>query len=349
MKELSERLGNLLEQSVEDYIKTAVPISSAAVCKTMKRAKSPATIRNDLKILEELGYLKQVHTSGGRVPTTQGYRTYVNSVMSNLNIKPGELSFAAEQISGRVTELPSIIDEICTKLSSAFSYPIIVKQQFDNLVVNDVKVVPLVAGSTMVLIKTSAGSINQTINTDMPLTDAQCEDAAAALNTRCIGLTLREMIAGLPKMTRELKKNLTFFETLCKSLSEKLETVIERNLSRRVNVIKLLDLPDYADIEKVKKLGAAIENDQTINQVLSQTDSVVIGAEVQLDDLAGSSVIKFDYKIGGERIASVGILGPERMDYKALIGALYALLSTTVENRKLTGGKSPPLRITNEE
>jgi transcriptional regulator of heat shock response len=128
-------------------------------------------------------------------------------------------------------------------------------------------------------------------------------------------------------------------------LSEKLEQYIEKNAHSRHNVIKLLDIPDYANIKRAREVGRAIEDDQTVDRLMSVQDSVVIGTEIASEDLQGSSVIKFDYKVGGESVASVGILGPERMDYKKLIVALYSLMSATVENRKLNGGQGPPKQI----
>lgn len=343
MKELSTRLQNLLETSIEDYIKSAVPISSGAIVKKLSSKLSPATIRNELKTLEEMGYLKQLHTSGGRVPTTQGYRLYVNKVLSNLNIAPGELSLAAEKITERVTDLPAIIDEICKELSAKFNLPIIVKQQFENLTIIDIKVVALVDKTTMVLIKTTAGSLNQILQTEAPFTERQCDDAAAALATRFVGLSLKEMVEGLPKHNLIINKSLKYFDLLCTNLAKKLEYYISGSISRR-NVTKLLTIPDYSNIEIVKRVGEAFEDDETFTQVLAQNDTtVLIGGELdQMSGLENSSIIKFNYKIENESIASVGILGPERMDYKALIGALYSLTTAAVENRKLAAGKSPP-------
>lgn len=336
MAKLNERLNELLEQSVEDYIKTFVPISSGAVVKRLKSAKSPATVRNDLKTLEQMGYLRQVHTSGGRVPTTMGYRTYVNNIMETLRLKHGELGVAADLIGERVSNLPSMIDEICKGLSETFDLPIIVKHKFDGLVVQDIRVVGLIQGATLVLIKTNAGSITQTLQTDMPMPETACDDASAALMTACVGMTLGQMIADLPAIAAKLEKELEHFGLLVSKLSEKLEKVMTN--TSRMNVIKLLDIPDYANVEKVKRLGRTIEDDRAVEQLLAGEDTVVIGAELS-EDLDDASVIKFDYKIGDERVASVGILGPERMDYKSLITALYSLLATTVSNRQLTAGK----------
>ena len=193
MSELSSRLESLLMISVEEYIRNAVPIASGTLANRGDLAKSSATIRNDLKTLEQMGYLRQVHTSGGRVPTTTGYRAYVNKVLGEMNIKAGELSFAANMVSERVS-LPSIVQNLTEKITQAFNLPVVVKTNFATLHIVDVMLVPLLEGDTMILIKTSAGSLNGTLHTNEPLTNKQAEDASAALNTKVRGLTLQQML-----------------------------------------------------------------------------------------------------------------------------------------------------------
>lgn len=329
---LSTRLTELLEQSIEDYIRTAVPIVSGNLARARHgvNVKSPATIRSDLKILEEMGFLHQVHTSGGRIPTVQGYRFYVNRVMGSMQIKPGEFAFAVDQICARVGELPCVIDEVCKKLESTFEYPIVVRRQFDKLIVTDIAIVPLLAGSTLVLIKTNAGSISQAIEIDS-VNERRCQDGAAALCTRCKGLTLREMLEKLPRLSKELKKDLAYFENLCRKLGEKLEQTIEHDVETRVNITKLLDMPN------VRQLGKVIDDGKALAAVLGASETVVIGED--------ASIIKFDYQVGGETIANIGIVGPDRMDYKNLIGALYSLKNVVEENRKMEGGKNDRKRI----
>lgn len=341
MAELSERLQALLMVSVEDYIRNAVPIASGALANNKKIAKSSATIRNDLKTLEQMGYLRQVHTSGGRVPTTMGYRAYVNQVLGEMHIKSGELSFAANTVAGRVQSLPNIIADLTQKISVAFNFPVVVKTKFDQLHVQEVMLVPLVEGNTMILIKTNAGSLNGTVQTAEPLTDKQAEDASAALNTKVRGLTLQSMLDGLPAIAQTIQKELGFFAELCQGISHQLEKFIDANITRNLNTIKLLELPEYNDIAKVRQISQAVSDDATMRKALDADDTVVIGAEIDQEKLADSSIVKFNYQVCGENIASIGLVGPDRIDYKQLIIALYALLSQTKEQRLLEnkGGK----------
>jgi len=114
LNELSPRLSDLLEKSVEDYIKSAVPIASGHIA--AKSEKSSATIRNGLKTLEEMGYLRQVHTSGGRVPTTMGYRAYIDLTT--------DATFAADLIND-LAALSQLVSRIDRKLRGSVANPLV--------------------------------------------------------------------------------------------------------------------------------------------------------------------------------------------------------------------------------
>ena len=123
---LSERLSNLLDESIEEYIKTAVPIASSVLCERIERARSPSTIRTDLKILEELGFLRQVHAaSGGRIPTAQAYGAYVK--------KYKDPTFASDLIYD-LAQLSAIIERIERKLGGLGGMSITRSNPHDDMV-----------------------------------------------------------------------------------------------------------------------------------------------------------------------------------------------------------------------
>jgi hypothetical protein len=113
--QLDIRLAELLSQSVEEYIKSAAPIASAILATRNENHLSSATIRNDLKILEQLGYLRQIHTTGGRVPTESGYRAYINATH--------DPTFASDLIND-LAELKILVDRIDRKINGTGAYPI---------------------------------------------------------------------------------------------------------------------------------------------------------------------------------------------------------------------------------
>jgi len=112
---LNARLAELVGQCVEEYIKTATPVASSTIANKSSAHLSSATIRNDLRMLEQLGYLRQVHTSGGRVPTTLGYKAYIESLGAN--------TFAGDLIND-LAELARVAERINRKISGSGSYPL---------------------------------------------------------------------------------------------------------------------------------------------------------------------------------------------------------------------------------
>ena len=112
---LNPRLSELLVQSIEEYIKSAVPISSGTIAGKSDNHLSSATIRNDLKMLEQMGYLHQIHTSGGRVPTTMGYKAYIGTL--------NDVTFAADLIND-LHELTRLVQRIDRKLHGSGVFPL---------------------------------------------------------------------------------------------------------------------------------------------------------------------------------------------------------------------------------
>ncbi|MCL2621730.1 MAG: hypothetical protein FWD32_01710 [Firmicutes bacterium] len=284
--------------------------------------KSPATIRNDLKILEELGYLKQLHTSGGRVPTTKGYRIYVNHLFSTLQLNSGELAVAADRIASRTATIPQLIEEVCKKIETQIDYPILVKQNYGQLIIEELRLLNLLEGNTLCLIRTLSGSIQ--FNIIGNYSQSECDDVSSALNSHFKQKTLAEMFENLNGHINEIKKELKSFTKLCKNLAENLESFIDGSNTR--GAVKLLS--HHENLEQIKDITKIIENKEKVEEVLSKS-GVIIGNESGQVELEGSSIISIDCEVGGKNVAKLGILGPERMDYKKLLTALFALVSQT--------------------
>ena len=124
--ELSERKQKILCMAVEEYIRDCSPITSGSVKDITSLNCSTATLRNELNALEAMGYLKQLHTSGGRIPTAQGYRYYVERLLGEGNAGEGELDKVKEVISSRTSSLNDIVSGIAKIVSEKTNYPTVV-------------------------------------------------------------------------------------------------------------------------------------------------------------------------------------------------------------------------------
>jgi Mn-dependent DtxR family transcriptional regulator len=172
MRELNKRLKDLLLIGIRDYIKNLSPIASGTIAKKGEINRSSATVRNELKILEELGYLRQLHTSGGRIPTTMGLKEYMESGTD----------------SAEISSLSNIIIDLSNKIFE------IKPENIESIEILRVSITPLLDGNTIILTKTSAGSISSGITTDTPLTPAQAEAISTAITGCLHGLNLGEVV-----------------------------------------------------------------------------------------------------------------------------------------------------------
>ena len=163
--DLSERKKKILCMAVEEYIRDCSPITSGGIKDVTSLNCSTATLRNELNALEAMGFLKQLHTSGGRVPTAQGYRYYVEHLLEDASASEQELDEVKDLISSKTSSLNELVSGIAKIVSKVTNYPTVVMLDgVDNLILTDFKIIPLLENKVMVLIGTIAGYINQTLD-----------------------------------------------------------------------------------------------------------------------------------------------------------------------------------------
>ena len=195
---LSDRKRELLLSSVENYIETALPITSEKVQSNHFQLLSSATLRNELSALEEMGYLKQLHTSSGRIPTTKAYRYYVDAIMNSSAITSKNLKKVEDKFKQRSAFLMEVIDDLAKNVSDIIELPTYVKLSgYDELTIVAINLIKLITGQGLVLIQTNAGIINNTIRLDGTITEENCKDASKFLTTN---LANKKQIANMGKI-----------------------------------------------------------------------------------------------------------------------------------------------------
>ena len=142
---LSDRKKTILFSAIDNYIKQASPITSLLVQQTQLHDISTATIRNELSTLEAMGFLKQLHTSSGRVPTSQGYRFFVNEVLKSTPNNPKALKQVKEQMFARTNNVSEIVDTIAKTISNTTNYPTVVMLDgLENLIVSSIQILYMI-------------------------------------------------------------------------------------------------------------------------------------------------------------------------------------------------------------
>lgn len=342
--ELTARKKSILRAVVESYVQSAEPVGSKAVAELTVLKVSPATIRNDMADLEEMGYLEQPHTSAGRVPSPKGYRLYVNELMGDYKLSLQETRRINEALTEKLRALDRVIDEAGKVVAQLTSYPSfaltaaperVTIRRFDLLLVEKNSFITVVMTDTNVV-------RNKLFRVQNELSETQLQMLSALLNTGFTGLTLGQLAAGLERVnchtereTYDLIEMVVFFG------SEVLEE-LSRKPVRTAGIAKLLDHPEYRSLEKAQPLMNLLSDNESalLPANFGGDGGIVIGPENVAEALKDSSVVMASYDLGDGMKGLIGVVGPTRMDY-AKISARLAYVARGL-SQIISQGQLPP-------
>ncbi len=332
---LDGRKQRILQAIINDYISSAEPVGSRTIARKYDLGVSPATIRNEMADLEMLGYLEQLHTSSGRIPSSKGYRFYVDDLLSPQAMTDHEKEIIDRWYRAKVRRVEEVFQETAkiisrmTKNISLVLAPQITKAAFRCL-----QFLPLDSHRVIAVIMTDAGFVENKI-IEMPagaeFTDFQ--RMAQVINETLAGQSLDAIQKGSLKHIRD--------EIMDESLYEAAMEVIRRALDfeKRERLYlggttQLLEQPEFHDVERVKEILLMLEEEQLMKDILhahlGEGLSVTIGHENQYSGIQNCSIITATYHLDGELLGTIAVLGPTRMEY----GKSMALLNYM--NRNLT-------------
>jgi len=326
---LNDREELILNAVVQVYVTTAEPVGSRSIVKRLGLDLSPATVRNVMADLEDAGYLQQLHTSSGRVPTDKGYRYYVDYLMRVQELTQAERHRIEQELSERLTD----VDEIMRHTSHLLA---LVTHQAgmaetptaSSAEVKHIELVPVSASRMAVLIADTLGRVHtQTAALDPAVTPAHLSELAAFLNAQLEGVAL-DKLSGVvtARMHEFLDRQRRLAEHALRVLS-----VLPGTPSGRLyleGTAQLIGQPEFRDVSKARDVFGLFEERDRLLEVLRATaaasprsgSSVVIGLDTQEGGLRDLSVVTSPYRIGGKTVGRVGVLGPRRMHYSRLTG-----------------------------
>jgi heat-inducible transcriptional repressor len=327
---LEERKLEVLRAVVEDFIVTNEPVGSKALAERHNLGVSPATIRNDMAVLEEEGYIAQPHTSAGRVPTDKGYRLFVDRLASLKPLSAAERRAIASFLEGAV-DLDDVLHRTVRLLAQLTQHVAVV--QYPSLArsaVRHVEVVHLAPTRLLLVLITDTGRVEQRV---VELPGVISEETVAELRTTLNARLRDRRLAEAPDIISELPDTVTprlqpFVSTLAGVL---LETLIERPDERVVlggtaNLTRsALDFPGT-----IRPVLEALEENVVLLRLLGEAESpsrvlVRIGGENVHEGLRSTSVVSVGYGAGHTPLGGLGVLGPTRMDYAGTMGAVAAV------------------------
>ncbi len=320
--ELSERKIKILNIAVEEFIKDSAPITSGSVKDRSSLDVSTATLRAELNALEAMGFLKQLHTSGGRIPTAQGYRFYVENLLKNIKATNGELESVRKVIENRTQSLDQIVSKIAKIISKATNYPtVVLVNGIENLILQEFKIVPLLGEKCMVLIGTNYGYITEHL--DISATAQNCEDASNYLTKyfkgESVGFLMKNINAFMKGMSGEIEAFQTIVDSVIVGLSK-----LNKHKLLNVQAEGVVDLVEDSR-EDAKKVLKTLNDESELIEVLDG-DEQDISAVIAEDNEDKCSVIKAPIMVGGNKLASIGVFGPQKMDYMGIASALKVVV-----------------------
>ncbi len=323
---LDNRKKRILQAIIDEYIKSAEPVSSGTIAQKYGLNYSSATIRNEMADLEKDGYLDKPHTSSGRVPSALGYRLYVDELLKEDDISLEEIKYIKSKLETRVNEMEELTKIATNTLSEITHYTSVAIGPKANLQnIEEVKFVLLGNRMLMAIILTDTGLIKETIiKFDEDITEEQVEILSFIFNNKLKGKPLEEIDKPLEEyifsqMDYSLKVIKPVMEQLNKVLNEDNKLYLE-------GANKSFDLPEFKSLEVARNFINLIDEKDIVADLLNtgfaQDINVYIGNETDNEKLKDFSIITFKHRYKDKDLGTIGIIGPKRMDYSKVISVM---------------------------
>ena len=322
---LNERKKKILQIIIEDYISSAEPVGSRTIARKYDLGLSPATIRNEMSDLELLGYLEQPHTSAGRIPSAQAYRFYVDALIEPGTLTDNDMALIDGWYNERRRNIDDIFQstaKILSRMTQNVSMVLTNQQTIANFCY--LKFLPLDSQHAILCIVADDGSIDTNV-VDIPL-----------------GMSSEEMDYLAGKMSKLLEDRNLSVEILqnvhtdvvedkliFSSLLQAVRKMTGRRQEQKVflgGTKQLLNQPEFRDVERVRNLLGILEEEKVLKDLLQGGEDsglkVTIGSENKFTGIQDCSMVQATYRLNGQIVGTMAVLGPTRMEYGKVISVM---------------------------
>ncbi len=331
---MDERQNKLLKAIVESYIKTVKPIGSKSLCK--KFNCSSATIRNEMAVLEELGFIEKNHISSGRIPSEAGYKYYVEHLMKPKELTGEDVLKLQTIFKNKELELSDTINKTVEIISELTNYTsIILGKSSNENTLKQVSIIPISENKIVALVCTDKGIVeNKQFLLENEAEIIEIVKTSEIINKMLVGTPINEVGKRLefeikPIISRQIKQYEAVYNIFADAFSDFL------NKSHNVyfgGKTKIFDEPEYNDAFAIKQLASKFEDKDFIKKIEEDDNDgnikIYIGEENEFDP--NVTIIKSKYRLNGEE-GTIAIVGPKRMEYDRVVGLLSYLQKTLNE------------------
>lgn len=332
----------ILEAIINDYINSGEPVGSRTIAKKYDLGVGSATIRNEMSDLEDMGYLEQPHTSSGRIPSSKGYRLYVDNLMKQsklsreeeLQIKEYIINSAMGEVDKIVKQASSLLSEL-TNLTCVVQTPSVNKSYIKSIQILKIDELNLVS-----VIVTDNGVIkNHRIRVVKMPTLKELQTINLLINNRLVGLTIEQINL---EVINNLKRDFGNYDDLFNAIVPALyETLKEENKSEifMEGTTNIFNYPEYNEINNAKEILNLLYNKDCLIELIAPEGDITIkiGDEIYIPEAQNCSVISAEYSLGGKSVGNIGLIGPRRINYSRVIAIMAEVIKELNEALKNQG------------
>ncbi len=329
---LDDRKLKILYAIINSYILSAEPIGSRTITKQYDLGVSSATIRNEMSDLEDLGYLNKPHSSAGRVPSDKAYRLYVDQLLKMLKPK---IDYDKKEEIKKVLlkesrEIDHLLQNSAKILSAITSYTALaVSPKMKGARIKLIQLVPIDEHQVLMTIVSDTGVVKNSIfRLNTGISEDQINTISNMLNDKLKGLPVDKINDDLAnEIIKEIYDYKNIIDSVIPVINKALEDIYDVDIYAD-GITKILDFPEYKDLEKAKTFISFIEDkdmivDLLLNNSITQDIEISIGSENVYAPIKDCSLITANYRLGDKVIGKIGVIGPTRMDYYNAISNLY--------------------------
>lgn len=341
--ELNERKLKILQAIIHDFVTTAEPVGSMTLSKKYDLGVSPATIRNEMSDLEDMGFLTHPHTSAGRIPSEKAYRLYVNELMKRQELTQGEKDTIAGSLYSNLQELDKTIEHaarILSEITNLTSFAMTPKKDQD--VLKYINLVPVDEKTLVLMIVSESGKVsNMTLNMNMPYDNEMLNILSKNMTYTFKGKTISEAL------TIDIIDNLNSDMTAMNQLSSSIMPSFIKTLEDMLNVNLYMDgltnifnLPEYSDLNKARMFMEMVDKKEDFTRKLITRDDgllITIGTENMDENMQDCSIITATYRVDGRLVGKLGVIGPTRMRYGEITSVIEYLTDNLSDAYRIKG------------
>lgn len=325
---LNERKKKILQIIIEDYISSAEPVGSRTIARKYDLGLSPATIRNEMSDLELLGYLEQPHTSAGRIPSAQAYRFYVDALIEPGTLTDNDMALIDGWYNERRRNIDDIFQstaKILSRMTQNVSMVLTNQQTIANFCY--LKFLPLDSQHAILCIVDDDGSIDTNV-VDIPLgmSSEEMDYLAGKMSKLLEDRNLSDISV---EILQNVHTDVVEDKLIFSSLLQAVRKMTGRRQEQKVflgGTKQLLNQPEFRDVERVRNLLGILEEEKVLKDLLQGGEDsglkVTIGSENKFTGIQDCSMVQATYRLNGQIVGTMAVLGPTRMEYGKVISVM---------------------------